>query len=90
MPYLRIYKSMKIHFIGICGVSMQALAAFARARGNVVTGSDTELDGHNAKLVDGADLVVYTNAVPLENPELDRARMLGIPTVERAVYLGRL
>lgn len=87
---MRIYKGMKIHFIGICGASMQALADFARARGNTVTGSDVELFGHDAENVKGCDLVVYTSAVPADNVELVAAKKRGIPTVERAEFLGRI
>ncbi|MDO5737691.1 MAG: Mur ligase domain-containing protein [Eubacteriales bacterium] len=36
------------------------------------------------------DLVVYTLAIPADNPELQIARELGIPTVERAVFLGAI
>lgn len=81
---------MRIHFIGNRGVSMRALAEFVAARGHTVTGSDRDDGGHDARNVDGCDLVVYTNAVPQDNCELARARALGIPTVERAEYLGEL
>lgn len=81
---------MRIHFVGISGVSMQALAGFAAARGMVVSGSDNSLGRHDPKNVEGCDLVVYTCAVPPSNCELARARELGIPTIERAVYLGEL
>lgn len=81
---------MKIHFVGISGVSMQALASFASSRGHTVTGSDSLIDGHNPKNVEDADLVVYTCAVPPDNCELLRAKELKIPIVERAVYLGEI
>lgn len=81
---------MKIHFIGISGVSMRALADAAASRGHCVTGSDKQLCGHDSKNVEGCDLVVYTNAVPQDNCELLRARELGIPVIERAEYLGEL
>lgn len=69
---------------------MRALAELARSRGHSVTGSDRATGGHNARAVDGCELVVYTNAVPENNCELVRARQLGIPTVERAAYLGEV
>ncbi|MCH5164857.1 MAG: UDP-N-acetylmuramate--L-alanine ligase [Clostridiales bacterium] len=81
---------MKIHFVGISGVSMRALADFAASRGNTVSGSDSLLCGHDPKNVEGCDLVVYTNAVKKDNCELVRAKELGIPTIERAEYLGEL
>ena len=81
---------MRIHFVGISGVSMQALSVAAAARGHTVTGSDNSLSGHDPKNVEGVDLVVYTCAVPMSNCELVRARELKIPMIERAVYLGEL
>lgn len=81
---------MRIHFVGISGVSMRALASFASARGHIVSGSDRDKCGHDKNNVHGCDLVVYTNAVPQDNCELTEARRLGIPTVERATYLGEL
>lgn len=81
---------MNIHFVGINGVSMRALADLAASRGHNVTGSDRSNGDHDAKNVVGCDLVVYTNAVPPDNCELVAARRLGIPTVERATYLGEL
>ncbi len=81
---------MKIHFVGINGVSMRALARLAESRGHTVTGSDKATTGHDPENVEGCDLVVYTNAVPAGNCELMRARRLGIPTIERAAYLGEI
>ncbi len=92
-----------IHFIGIGGVSMSALAEIMRLRGHCVTGSDnsespavhhlrdngvTVYLGHKESQVEGADLVVYTAAISPDNPELLEAKRLGIPVVERAVFLG--
>ncbi len=71
-------------------MSMRALAEFAASRGNTVTGSDRSTGGHDPKNVEGCDLVVYTNAVHDDNCELIRAKQSGIPTIERAAYLGEL
>lgn len=81
---------MKIHFVGINGVSMRALSELASSKGHTVTGSDSALNGHDPHNVDGCDLVVYTNAVPPDNCELMRAKETGVPIVERATYLGEL
>lgn len=81
---------MNIHFVGINGVSMRALADLAASRGHNVTGSDRDTGGHDGRNVTDCDLVVYTNAVPEDNCELTAARRLGIPTIERATYLGEL
>ncbi len=69
---------------------MRALSELAESFGHSVTGSDAKLLGHNAHNVDGADLVVYTNAVPPDNVEIERAKFLGIPTIERAEFLGEV
>ncbi len=81
---------MRIHFVGISGVSMRALADAAASRGHTVTGSDNTIGGHSPDNVIGADLVVYTNAVPQDNCELVYAREHRIPIIERAAYLGEL
>ena len=95
----------RIHCIGIGGIGLSGIAEILLSRGYEVSGSDMrESDitekligdgakvylGHRAKNVEGADLVVYTVAVGDDNPELARARELGIPTVTRAQALGAL
>ena len=94
-----------VHFIGIGGSSMSGLAKMTRAMGSEVSGSDRTRShktedlqhmgmtihiGHAPENVDGADLVVYTAAIPEDNPELSAARQRGIPCMERAAYLGRM
>ncbi len=98
-------KSKDIFFIGIGGISMSALALILKNDGYSVRGSDfkassmtEELEskgisvaiGHNAENVSGAGLVVYTAAISNDNPELVRARELGVTTIERATLLGAL
>lgn len=80
---------MRIHFIGICGVSMKRLADICARRGYQVTGSDLALNGHDAQNVHGADMVVYTAAAE-NNVELLEARRLGIPVLSRAQMLDRV
>lgn len=95
----------KVHCIGIGGIGLSAVAEIFLSRGFEVSGSDMrESDiteklmangaaiflGHRAKNVEGVDLVVYTVAVGDDNPELARARELGIPTITRAQALGAL
>ena len=94
-----------LHFIGIGGSSMSGLARFMLQKGCAVSGSDRDAShktealeklgvkvciGHSAENVHGADLVVYSAAIPESNPERAEAKKLGIPQVERAVLLGRL
>ncbi len=90
-----------IHFMGIAGAGMSALALIARSRGVPVTGCDTDpngapdvadlgvsiAEGHDANHVLGARAVVYTAAVPPDHPELEAARTAGIPVIKRAAAL---
>lgn len=95
----------QIHCIGIGGIGLSAIAEILLSRGYKVTGSDVresditaklEADGgkiylgHRADNIDGADLVVYSAAVGADNPEMARAKELGIPTASRAELLGLL
>ena len=100
---LRKYKH--IHMIGIGGVSMSGIAEIMKHWGFVVTGSDrSESDttrklnldgihvviGHDISMVSKADVVVYTAAIRKDDPELVRAKKLGIETIERADFLGKI
>lgn len=93
----------RIHFIGIGGSGMCPLAEILHAQGAYLTGSDNnETDtlqrirnlgipvvlGQKAENVDGADLVIYTDAILPDNPELVASREKGIPTFERSVLFG--
>jgi len=93
-----------VHFVGIAGAGMSALALIARRRGVAVTGCDADLSGasdvaeagaqlfqgHGTEHVAGARAVIYTAAVPPELPELEAARAAGIPVVRRADALHML
>ena len=105
VPDIKDYKGKHIHMIGIGGSSMSGLAEMLLDKGYQVSGSDrtdgyliqdvrdagaTVYVGHEAGHVHGADLVVYTAAIPPENPERMEAERLGIPSMERAYLLGQL
>lgn len=92
-----------IHFIGIGGISMSALAQVCIKRGYVVSGSDMSdshitrhleglgvriYKGHAKENSNGADLVVYTAAISPDNEELSFAIGSGIKAVERSTFLG--
>ncbi len=99
-------KNSHVHFIGIGGISMSALAHILLSKGVKVSGSDwteTEItkilknDGAEiaigpncAENITNPDLVVYTAAVAADNPELCEAKNKGIETLERADFLGEL
>ena len=95
-----------IYFVGIGGVSMSGLAEIAGSYGYAVSGSDRDesvtvaglrkkgvtvfLGHHGENITKDIDLVVYTAAIPADNPELLGAKTLGIKTMERAEFLGIL
>ncbi len=99
-------KGDSIYFIGIGGNRLSALAKIYRDRGCRVAGSDRcrtkttqELEergitvhyGHDpSKITEEIGLVVYTNAVGENNPQLLAARAKKIPVVEGAKLLGLL
>ena len=94
-----------IHFIGIGGISMSALAFILLEYGIEVSGSDGADSAlihnlincgakvntfHDAANIGDADMVVYTAAIAADNPELVSARHSGVRCVERADFLGEL
>ena len=101
---MKFGKDERIHFIGVGGISMSALAKYVVNNGGAVSGSDRErtactIDlenifpvnyGENPKVVDGASKVVYSSAISEDNLELKRARELKIPTLERHEFLGEI
>src|SRR5436190_1905335 len=106
MTLFRTGDPRPIHFMGIAGAGMSALAMIARHRGVAITGCDSDTSGagvadltalgvqvwqgHDPSHVDAARAVVVTAAVPREHPELERARALGLSVVRRADALGEL
>ena len=95
----------RVHFVGIGGVSMSALAELLAHRGCLISGSDRQASpltqrlerlgipiqiGHSASVIDGADCVIYTSATDPENPERKAARKKDIPLLRRAELLGQL
>ena len=46
--------------------------------------------GHDPKNISGIDLLVYSSAVPIENPEILMAKQKSIPVIRRAEMLGDL
>ena len=96
--------SRPLHFVGIGGAGMSALALIACRRGVAVSGCDSDpagaadiaamgariWQGHDPSHLDGARAVVVTAAVPADHPELARARSLGLPVVPRKEALAAL
>ncbi len=95
----------QIHFVGIGGAGMSGIAEVLLNLGYGVSGTDlgesaTVLRlralgarvaiGHDAGHIAGADAVVVSTAVGLDNPEVRAARARHIPVVPRAVMLAEL
>ncbi|HZF72421.1 MAG TPA: Mur ligase domain-containing protein, partial [Gemmatimonadaceae bacterium] len=92
-----------IHFVGIAGAGMRALAELLTRRGVAVTGCDAHLgsvtdlealgisvaSGHSPDHVVGARELIVTSAMPKNHPVLARARELGVPITRRAEALAR-
>jgi len=94
-----------VHFIGIGGSGLSAIARLLKESGYEVSGSDKTLspfalelkregitvyDGHDPRHTTGADWVVRSSAVTDDNPEVEAARKAGIPVYKRADFLGEL
>ena len=97
----------KVHFVGIGGIGMSALAQMFAQEGARVSGSDLEenktmelltakgiavtIGKQKAENVpEDSEAVVYSGAVPKENPERARATELGIPQFSYFQMLGNV
>jgi UDP-N-acetylmuramate--alanine ligase len=98
-------ESRSVHFIGIGGTGLSAIARVLVESGWQVTGSDRILSplakslraegvrihiGHRAENIEGAQVVVRSSAIPDDNVEVLAARALGIPVLKRSDFLSSL
>ena len=94
-----------VHFIGIGGSGLSAIARLLLESGYTVSGSDRALTpfaedvrkagatvyvGHHPRNLTGVDWVVRSSAITDDNPEVEAAKQTGIPVYKRADFLGRL
>ena len=94
-----------VHFVGIGGIGMSAIARVLLALGVSVSGSDLKMNGTLEKLrslgavvtlghasdnIAGADAVVISSAIPLDNPEVIAAQKAGIRVMQRAEMLAEI
>ncbi|MCK5411392.1 MAG: UDP-N-acetylmuramate--L-alanine ligase [Gemmatimonadetes bacterium] len=94
-----------VHLIGVAGAGMRGLGVLLLDAGYRLSGCDqagaAELDeltergavlsaGHAASHVEGADLVIFSSAVPADHPELRAAAEVGVPVMKRARALAAL
>lgn len=96
----------RIHFVGIGGIGMSAIAHVLLEMGYKVSGSDVEtndltrrietiggrvFEGHHASnILDDTGMLVYSTSISRDNPELDEAQKRSIPVVHRAQVLAEL
>ena len=98
-------KIQRIHFVGIGGIGMSGIAEVLLNLGYQISGSDlrnsavtqrlaalgaTTFEGHAAANIAGADVVVTSSAIPVDNPEVAEARRLHVPVIQRAEMLAEL
>jgi UDP-N-acetylmuramate--alanine ligase len=98
-------KIQRIHFVGIGGIGMSGIAEVLLNLGYKISGSDlkssavtqrlaalgaTTFEGHAAGNIAGADVVVTSSAIPVDNPEVAEARRLHVPVIQRAEMLAEL
>ena len=100
------FEAKNIHFIGIGGMGVSALANLALAWGKKVSGSDLTYSdqiasleekgakfflGHLGKNIkENTDLVIYSSAVPEDNAERKRAKEKNIPQASYFQVLGEI
>lgn len=106
MYQINFNNPIKVHFIGIGGISMSGLAELLHTMGFQVSGSDSKqskitkhleslgitiLYGQrSSNITKDLDLVVYTSAVKETNPEYQAVIQAGIPIMDRAELLGQV
>jgi UDP-N-acetylmuramate--alanine ligase len=98
-------KIQRIHFVGIGGIGMSGIAEVLLNLGYKISGSDlkrslvtdrlaslgaTVFEGHTAVNLAGADVVVTSSAITGGNPEVEEARRLHVPVIQRAEMLAEL
>ncbi len=99
----QLARDKRVHFVGIAGAGMSALAEWLRRAGGHVDGCDAApgevsarlgalgiavARGHDPAHVTGAAAVIATAAVPADHAELSAAREIGIPVLKRSVALA--
>jgi UDP-N-acetylmuramate--alanine ligase len=99
------FRPQHVHFIGIGGIGMSGIAEVLLNLGYQISGSDAKLspitarlaglgaqiaEGHAAENIGGAKAVVVSSAIDQRNPELEEARRLQIPIIQRGEMLAEL
>jgi UDP-N-acetylmuramate--alanine ligase len=95
----------RVHFIGVGGIGMSALALLLAARGHHVSGSDANESamlgqlrtagvecfvGQKAENIEGAEAIFYSSAIAPDNPEFAAAASQNIPQWHRSQLLAHV
>src|SRR6266436_308325 len=98
-------KIQRVHFVGIGGIGMSGIAEVLLNLGYKISGSDLKrslvtdrlqnlgaaiFESHATDNVTGADVVVTSSAINAGNPEVEEARRLHVPVIQRAEMLAEL
>ncbi len=93
----------KVHFVGIGGIGMSGIAEILLSQGFEISGSDKSLsevtnrlsdlgikvyEGHSRENLKDADVLVYSSAVTIDNPEVQEAISRKIPVIKRSEMLA--
>ena len=94
---------MKYYLIGICGISMSALAVFLKNEGHEVCGSDSNPENlilqenkiavfkdKNLEKVKECDIVTYSSAIKEDNVDLKYAKLIHKKLLSRGELLGQI
>ena len=100
-----ISSSKKIHFIGIGGIGMSGMAEFLTNHKFKISGSDIKSSertnhlincgikisiGHKKENINKCDLIIYSSAISMDNPEIIQGKKMKIPIIKRAELLGEM
>ena len=100
-----MYQKKNIHFVGIGGIGMSAIAEVLHQKGFSITGSDISENqiikrlkkkgikiflNHSAKNIIKVDLLVYSSAIKANNIELKMAKKNKLPILSRAMMLSEV
>ena len=93
----------KVHFVGIGGIGMSGIAEILLSQGFIISGSDKSksevtdrleslgikvYEGHSTENLKDADVLVYSSAVQVDNPEVKAAIDRKIPIIKRSEMLA--
>jgi UDP-N-acetylmuramate--alanine ligase len=93
---------VKFHFIGIGGIGISAIAKYLQKDGHTISGSDIKETSitnslsknginisipHSEDAITDQDYVIYSAAIKCDNPEINRAKKLGLNLLSRKEFL---